>query len=127
MQDRPVVLTVGVSDSMIDRMRTAAIVHGDFRLLEADCESEAVSILLDVSPNVVVVNLDLPYGSPLAVADYVSFRCPGARVLFEMGDGPGFADGSIFAHSFNAHGMVTPQMSMADVAAVVAHHATAVH
>ena len=125
MKDKALLLTVGVSDVMATRLRHAAASQDDFRLIEAEGEGEAVSILSDVSPGVVMVNLGMETGSPLAVADYVAYRRPNARVIFEMGRGGPFSDGSIFAHSPVARGVVTSGMPTGDVAAVVAHHAMA--
>lgn len=125
MKDRAVVLTVGVSDTMAARLRHAACSQGDFKLVEADGTAEAQSILRDAAPDVVIVNLALEDQGPVAFADYVAFRRPQARVIFEMGPGGAFSDGSIFAHAPTARGVVTPGMPTGDVAAVVAHHAMA--
>ena len=124
MDKAAIVLTVGVSDAMAARMRRAADRDG-FRLVDATGQAEAFAALRDLPVSAVIVNLGMVAGSPLAVSDYASYRRPDARIIYEMGAGGGFADGSIFAHSANAHGVLTPDMPPADVAAVVAHHARA--
>ena len=124
IDDRAVVLTVGVSDEMARRMRDARNRDGGFRLHEAASQSDAVSILGDVAPDVMILALTLRSGSAMAVADYATFRRPAIRIVYEMDGGrPGFEDGSIFDYCPNAHGCVTPSMDAGDMAAVVAHHA----
>ena len=125
-EETPTVLTVGASPTMRERMWHARDRDRGFRLLEADDQMEAISILGDVAPAVLIVNLAMRSGSPIGVADYASYRRPGIRILYEMGEGiRGFEDGSIFTHCVNAHGCVTPSMRAGDMAAVVAHHAFA--
>lgn len=121
---RTLVLTVGLSDDLRHRVREACGQEEGLRLLEADTQSEAVSILHDLRPGVMIVNLAMTGGSPMAVTDYAAFLFPDIRILYAMGEGrTGFEDGSVFAHCANAHGCVTPSMGPGDMAAFVAHHA----
>ena len=121
-----IVIAVGISPTMQDRLRAAQDRDEGFSLLEAEDEFEAIALLSHTTPDVLMINLGLASGSPLAVADYAAYKHPDARVIYEMGEGMrGFADGSVFALSANAHGCVTPSMRPEDMAAVVAHHATA--
>ena len=126
------VLTVGVSDSMKDRLREAECHDRGFRLMVAEDERQAMAALGSVGPQVMVVNLSMSPAAALALSDYAAYRRPDTRIIYEMG-GEGadalaaFTDGSIFGHSANAHGCVTPSLGAADMAAVVAHHAAELH
>ncbi|UWQ22552.1 hypothetical protein [Jannaschia sp. W003] len=125
MGEKTVVLCAGLGERMAARMRAAAEASGAFRLVEAAEESEAISILPDMAPAVVVVSLAQGRGTALTVADRAGFRLDHARVLVELGEGPDFADGSIFLHMPNAHGVVSAEMAPGDLAAFVQHHAEA--
>ncbi|WP_308915444.1 hypothetical protein [Jannaschia sp. LMIT008] len=123
MADIPWVLAVGITETMARRLEDAQASQRDFRLLETNDPNEAISILRDLAPRVVVIGLDMRNASPLAIADYIEFRMPEVRVIYEMGLRHNFADGSIFSHSHNAHALVTPAMASGDLGAMVAHHA----
>lgn len=126
MTETTTVIAVGISGTMQDRLRAARDRDEGFRLIEAADDAEAIALLGQVAPDVLMINLDLSVGSPLAVADYAAYKRPDVRVIYEMGEETrGFADGSVFALSANAHGCVTPSMRPEDMAAVVAHHAMA--
>jgi DNA-binding NarL/FixJ family response regulator len=124
--EQTTVLAVGVSPAMARRIRGARDHDDEFRLLEARDQAEAVAFLEDVRPHVMIIDLAMGGGSPLAVADYATFRCPDVRIIYAVGEAQsGFADGSIFGLGTNAHGCVTPSMAEGDVAAYLAHHAMA--
>jgi hypothetical protein len=123
MPDLPYVLTVGVSAIMTARLRRAERRNEGYRLIDAVSDSEAITLMRLIEPSVVVVSTELGGGGILSLCDYVAYRYPATRVIFEMGKEPGFWDGSFFTHSCNAHAMVTPGMDDEDVKAVVAHHA----
>lgn len=123
MRIKPVVLTVGVSPMMAARLRRTARTHDEFTLHEARTSEDAVTALRMILPSVVMISTELEQGGALALSDYIAFRYPSARVIFEMQETTGFADGSLFAHATNAHAMVTPGMRADDITAVVAHHA----
>jgi len=76
------------------------------------------------APAVIVVDLRLPEGGALAVADYASYRRPAARVVF-VTTASFFADGSIFRYSANAAACLGTDVAPADLAAVVAWHGRA--
>lgn len=90
----------------------------------ADSQAQAVAMMFEISPSVVLIDLGLTDGSPLAVADFASYRHPDARVIF-VSDTAMFSDGSLFAHHPNVHAHIPMGMSEPDVVALVAHHAQA--
>lgn len=123
MTRKPVVLIVGACPQVAAQLRKSASGENVYHLIEADTEQQAVSVVNDLRPSVVMVNSSLRNGCPLSICDYVAFRCPDARVIFQMDHENGFFDGSLFAHASNAQVMLTPGMHSDDVSAVVAHHA----
>lgn len=86
-------------------------------------QDDAVSVLGHLAPDIIVLDLVLKQGSALAVADFASYRCPQARVIF-VTDTSFFSDGSIFNHSSNACAFVPSTTAPADLAAMVEHYAT---
>lgn len=91
-------------------------------VMRAFSQAEAATTMFEVSPSVVLIDLGLEDGSPLAVADFASYRHPGARVVF-VSDGGIFADGSIFAHVNNAHAHVPAGMPVPDLSELILFHA----
>jgi len=86
-------------------------------------QEEAIANLYSEDFNVIVLDLVLEQGSALAVADFASYRRPGARVIF-VTNTSFFSDGSIFAHSPNACAFVQSSTPPEDLAAIVEHHAS---
>lgn len=116
MTDRPIVLCVGFAlppDS-----------DASFQPAVAVSQAQAVAMMFEISPAVVLIDLGLAEGSPLAVADFVSYRHPDARVIF-LSNTAMFSDGSIFNHCANVHAHVAHGMAEPDMIALVAHHADA--
>ena len=70
--------------------------------------------------DVVVLDLVLPDGSALAVADYASFARPEARIAVVTST-TFFSDGSIFQHMPNACGFLPSATPPEDLAAMVEH------
>lgn len=64
-------------------------------------QAAAVDVLRHHDISVIVLDLDLTRGSPLAIADFASYRRPDARIVV-VTSGRAFADGSIFRHCPNA-------------------------
>ncbi|PRX37011.1 Response regulator receiver domain-containing protein [Meinhardsimonia xiamenensis] len=85
-------------------------------------QAEAIAVLQKRVIDVIVLNLMLAQGSALAVADYASYRQPGARVVF-VTNTSFFSDGSIFRHVGNACAFLPSGISPEDLAAVVDHYA----
>ena len=93
-------------------------------LVRVASQDEAALWLCENDPAVVLIDLDLDMsqGSPLAVADFCSYRRPQARVIL-LGGGSLMADGSIFGLVGNAHALVSGDMTGPDLSALVAFHA----
>ena len=87
-------------------------------------QEEAVAYLADNPVDVIVLDLMLQEGSAIAVADYASYRRPGARVVF-VNNSTFFSDGSIFDHIPNAAAVVRHRTPPNDLAAIVAYHGRA--
>ncbi len=71
--------------------------------------------------DVVVLDLVLPKGSAIAVADFASYRQPEAKVIF-VTNTTFFSDGSIFQHIPNACAFIGAETPVDDLAALVEHH-----
>jgi DNA-binding response OmpR family regulator len=87
-------------------------------------QSGAVRLMNLGAYNVIVLNLVLTDGSAFAVADYASYRCPAAKVIF-VTNTTFFSDGSIFQHIPNACAFVRTETPPDDLAALVEHYGTA--
>lgn len=107
-------------------MANAALDLEGVHVLAVASQESAARLLCDVSPAVVVIDLGLAQGSPLAVADFCSYRRPDARVIL-VGCGGLMADGAIFGHVVNAAALVPRPVRAADMAALIAFHAERVH
>lgn len=120
--DRPVVLCVGFAHP--GRGRGIGREWDAFRAERATSQARAVAMMFELEPAVVLIDLGLAEGSPIAVADFASYRHPEARVIF-VSDSPMFSDGSLFHHCANVHAHVAHGMAEPDMVALVAHHAGA--
>lgn len=100
------------------------IARGGGRVALAGSAEVAIAHLQAAAPAVIVVDLRLPDGGALAVADYASYRHPAARVVF-VTTASFFADGSIFRYSANAAACLGTDVAPEDLAAVVAWHGRA--
>lgn len=105
------------------RWKAHLVAEGQTVMVAATQEA-AVDVLKTVAVRVIVLSLDLADGSALAVADFANYRRPGAKVIFVTGAGL-FADGSIFAHAANACAFISTDTAPEDLAAMVAHYASA--
>jgi CheY-like chemotaxis protein len=64
-------------------------------------QEDAVAHLCENEVDAIVLNLNLPGGSAMAIADFASYRHPKARIIAVTADRC-FSDGSIFSHLSNA-------------------------
>lgn len=85
-------------------------------------QAGAIHALQNHAYHIIVLNLVLPGGSALAIADFASYRCPQARVIF-VTDTTFFSDGSIFRYVPNARAFVQSQTPPEDLAAMAVHFA----
>lgn len=88
----------------------------------AGSAQDAVAALQRGRFEVIVLDLVLPDGSALAVADVASYRHPQARVIFVTNTGF-FSDGSIFNLAPNACAYLPSATPPEDLAAMVEHYA----
>lgn len=84
-------------------------------------QDEAVSLLRTIAFDVLVLDLVLDDGSAMAIADFASYRQPGAKAIF-VTNTSFFSDGSIFQHCSNACAFVQSQTPPDDLAAMVEHY-----
>ena len=94
---------------------SVTLVHG---------QTEAIEYLRENAPDIIILDLVLEEGSPLAISDFASYRQPDARVIF-VTNTTFFSDGSIFAHAQNACAFVQSETPPEDLAAMVEHYGTA--
>ncbi|WP_296762677.1 response regulator [Sediminimonas sp.] len=83
-------------------------------------QDSAIEVLRAEEINVIILDLVIAEGSPLAIADYASYRRPEARVIF-VTNTTFFSDGSIFQHSANACAFLRSGTPPEDLAAMVEH------
>ena len=84
-------------------------------------QTDAVAWLQDNEVEVVLLDLMLERGSAIAVADFVSYRHPNARVVFTTRD-RFFSDGSLFNHIPNTAAILQEHTPPTDLAEIVAYH-----
>lgn len=94
------------------------------RVHVATTQEEAISMLLETTYQIIVLDLVLAQGSALAVADFASYRQPDTRVIF-VTNTSFFSDGSIFSHCANACAFVPSATPPDDLAAMIEHYAGA--
>lgn len=83
-------------------------------------QEAAIEALMGGDFRIVVLNLVLSDGSAFAVADFVSYRHPDAKVIFVTNTGF-FSDGSIFQHIQNAAAFLPSDTKPEDLAVLVDH------
>lgn len=88
-------------------------------------ESEAIKHVREAPIDVIVIDLMLENGSAFSVADYVSYRQPGARIVFVTRTSF-FSDGSLFRHVPNTAAILQEDAPPSDLAEIVAYHGRAV-
>lgn len=91
-------------------------------VVTANNRADAVSRIENESLNIVILNIVLPDGGALDLADLVGYRQPKARIMFVSPDSF-FSDGSIFSLSSSACCYVRPHTPPADITAMVDHYA----
>lgn len=94
--------------------------RGGARVRLVHDQDAAIRALRFEAFDVVVLDLVLPGGSALAVADYASFVQPEAKVAVVTST-TFFSDGSIFRHVPNACGFLPTATPPGDLAAMVEH------
>ncbi|CTQ49877.1 hypothetical protein [Jannaschia donghaensis] len=120
----PIVLAVGkcfVSEAEYDAAR-AALSAERMTLMRAADQHGAALCICEADPAVVVIDLSLREGSPLAVADFCNYRRPQTPVIL-LGAGKLMADGSLFGHVGNAAALISHQTPRRDLLALIAFHA----
>lgn len=88
------------------------------------CQSQGCTLrkLRNTEFDVLLLDMDLPSGGVMAIADYTNYRWPKTRVIFVTAR-HFFSDGSIFNFSSNACAFVPNTTKPDDLAALVEHHA----
>ena len=84
-------------------------------------QDQAISLLQQEAPDVIVLDLFLDAGSAIAVADYASYRRPDAKIVF-VTNTTFFSDGSIFNHIPNACAYLQSGTAPEDLTAIVEHY-----
>lgn len=84
-------------------------------------QTEAIAFLSETPVDVIILDLMLRDGSPIAVADYASYRWPRSKIIFVTNQ-TFFSDGSIFTHIPNAAAIVGERTPPNDLAEIVEYH-----
>jgi len=83
-------------------------------------QTDAVELLENEQFEILVVDLILDEGSPLAIADFANYKHPDSRVIF-VTNTSFFSDGSIFRHCANACAFLQSDSPPDDLVAMVEH------
>lgn len=94
------------------------------KVARARSQPDAIAELDEMDVDVIIMDLVLDHGSAFAVADFASYRQPGARIVF-VTNTTFFSDGSIFRHIPNACAYLPSSTTPEDLAAVVDHYGEA--
>jgi len=86
----------------------------------ADSQSEALKQLRAQEFDALVLEMVLPDGGAIAIADFASYRLPDVPVITVNSSGF-FSDGSIFQLLPNVHSVLQAPVKASDLAAVVSH------
>lgn len=89
-----------------------------FEVTSAETADQAVNALHGGNFDVVLINLVLPDGGAMGIADYIRVSAPQTQVIF-VSDQTLFADGSLFALAPNLRMTIKLQMPPRDVAEIV--------
>lgn len=119
----PIALAVGrcfeaVKDFQSARDRLAL---DGVTLFRATDQDTAALWICELDPAVVVIDLALTEGSPLAVADFCHYRRPSTPVILR-GSGQLLADGWLFGHVGNAAALLPADSPADDLLALIAFH-----
>jgi CheY-like chemotaxis protein len=85
---------------------------------------DAVEVIRETKVDVIVLDLMLSDGNPFSVADYASYRRPGAKIVFVTRTNF-FSDGSLFRHVPNTAAILQQDAPPSDLAEIVAYHGRA--
>ncbi len=86
-------------------------------------QDAAIECLRSAVYDVILMDLVLTEGAPLAVADFANYRQPDARVIF-VTDTCVFSDGSIFRYATNACALLNSKVPPSDLVAMIDHFGT---
>jgi len=114
------------SNAALGRLWQRHLERLNISVVLAHSGEQARNLILTYLYDVIVLNLMLPEGAALGVADLAQFRQPDANVVF-VTDTTFFSDGSIFRHSPNARTFIQSTTPPADLAAIVQHYGRANH
>lgn len=106
------------------RIWSAHLMRQGMNVTHAASKIEAHTAVTERTFDVVILDADIDGGRPIALADYISYRLPSARIIFVTSTSF-FSDGSIFALAANAHACVPTDSDPADIVSLVDHHARA--
>jgi len=81
----------------------------------------AVAGMHDAAPDTILVDLDLPNGEAVSIADYAAYRHPAAKVIFVTAS-RFFSDGSALRLTPNACAVMPRGTAPGDLVAVVEYH-----
>lgn len=87
-------------------------------------QADAVDLLCEVEPEVIVLDVMLDDGSAIATADFASYRRPNSRIVF-VTRSTFFSDGSLFQHIPNTCAIIPERTNPNDLAEIVAYHGRA--
>lgn len=114
------------SDQALASVWAQHLARQDLEVVVAQSSDEACEIVTERRVEVVVLDLDLPDGGALGVADMAAYRNEHTRIIFVTAT-TFFSDGSIFTLSPNAAGYMTSDAKPEDLAALVEHHSRTVN
>ncbi|MCK0141001.1 response regulator [Aliiroseovarius sp. F20344] len=103
---------------------TAHLVRQGMHVSHAATKPCAMTLLSEQEFDVILLDADIDGGRPFALADYIAYRLPKARIVFVTGTSF-FSDVSVFSLASNAHACVPADSKPADIVSLVDYHARA--
>lgn len=114
------------SDAQLGAMWRRHLVRLGADVTHVETGEAALTLVQDLTFDVIVIDLVLSEGSPLTISDFVEFRRPETNIVF-VTDTTFFSDGSIFSHCANARAIVGSKTPPEDIAEIVHHYGSSIH
>lgn len=117
-------ILIVADDSELSTIWARHIRRLGFEVSTVRSQADAVDAMIHEDPQAILMDLSLSEGSPIAIADFASYRCPDARIIFVSRDSF-FSDGSLFRLMPNTAAHIGAATPPGDLAAIVEHYAAA--
>ncbi|MCK0126198.1 response regulator [Gelidibacter sp. F2691] len=103
---------------------SAHLVRQGMHVSHAATKPQATALLSNQDFDAILLDADIDGGRPFALADFIAYRLPKARIIFVTSTSF-FSDVSVFSLASNAHACVPADSEPADIVSLVDYHARA--